>query len=58
MITAGLNLVVSQALVRKLCPNCRLKYIPEPLVLKRIQERLKNISVISNDIFLYKQGEN
>src|SRR3990167_669825 len=36
LIASSVTLVIAQRLVRKLCPNCKVKYKPDPAVLKSL----------------------
>lgn len=57
MIAAGMNLVVSQTLVRRLCKHCRVSYTPPVELRQKISEALKGIEPVKEEFDLYRAKE-
>jgi type IV pilus assembly protein PilB len=55
LVSSAINCVMAQRLVRKLCPNCKVPYEPDPLVLKNLDFPMDNGE---EDLVLYKANEN
>ncbi len=58
MIISGLKLVISQQLIRRLCPHCKKKYFPTPEVLSEIQSTIGRIVSIKWELHLFAEDEN
>jgi len=43
LLAPALNVVIGQRLVRRVCPDCKGKYQPDPEVLKRIKEVIETL---------------
>ncbi|MEK7627666.1 MAG: ATPase, T2SS/T4P/T4SS family, partial [Patescibacteria group bacterium] len=46
IIPSAINAIISQRLVRKLCPECKEKYQPDPKIVKSLKQALSLISPI------------
>lgn len=62
LIPSTLNLAVSQRLVKRLCPQCRIKKKPSPEILRIILQELESLpkalknelKISENEIFIYE----
>jgi type IV pilus assembly protein PilB len=54
LVSSAINCVLAQRLVRKLCPNCKVPYEPDPEVLGTLDFPLNG----DEDLILYKANEN
>jgi type IV pilus assembly protein PilB len=54
LVSSAVNCVMAQRLVRKLCPNCKVPYEPDPVVLKNLGFPMNG----HKDMVLYKANEN
>lgn len=57
MIISALKLVISQQLIRKLCPHCKEKYTADKEVVDLFKKIVGNITPINNNLSLYKESE-
>lgn len=55
LVSSAINCVMAQRLIRKLCPNCRVPYEPDPVVLKNLEFPMNGDA---GDMILYKANEN
>ncbi len=55
LVSSAVNCVMAQRLVRKLCPNCKVPYEPDPEVLATLNFPLDGED---GDLILYKANEN
>ncbi len=55
LVSSAVNCVMAQRLVRKLCPNCKVPYEPDPDVLRTLQFPMDGDN---GDLILYKANEN
>ncbi len=55
LVSSAINCVMAQRLIRKLCPNCKVPYEPDPVVLKNLDFPMNGDS---GDMILYKANEN
>ena len=55
LVSSAVNCVMAQRLVRKLCPNCKVPYEPDPEVLRTLQFPVEEEN---GDLILYKANEN
>ncbi|MEW6554008.1 MAG: ATPase, T2SS/T4P/T4SS family [Actinomycetota bacterium] len=55
LVSSAINCVLAQRLVRKLCPNCKVPYEPDPEVLKNLRFP---VDPSDGDLILYKANEN
>jgi type IV pilus assembly protein PilB len=55
LVSSAINCVLAQRLIRKLCPNCRVPYEPDPEVLNTLDFPMDKIE---GDLMLYKSNEN
>ncbi|MBN1128250.1 MAG: Flp pilus assembly complex ATPase component TadA [Chitinispirillaceae bacterium] len=42
LLSSSLNLVVAQRLVRRICPECKVEYAPEPALLEQLKLHLRS----------------
>ena len=54
LVSSAINCVMAQRLVRKLCPNCKVPYEPDPEVLRALQFPAEDL----DELVLYKANEN
>jgi len=54
LVSSAINCVLAQRLVRKLCPNCKVPYEPDPNVLHNLEFPMNG----DEDLILYKANEN
>ncbi len=57
MIISGLKLIISQQLIRKLCPHCKRKYVPDANVRKKIESVLRESIPPGREVTLYEENE-
>lgn len=57
LVSSAVSCVMAQRLVRKLCPNCKVPYEPDPVVLRNMEFPLDEDEDI-DDLVLYKANEN
>ncbi|OFW56380.1 MAG: type II secretion system protein GspE [Candidatus Solincola sediminis] len=55
LVSSAVNCVMAQRLIRKLCPNCKVPYEPDPVVLKNLNFPMNGDAA---DMVLYKANEN
>jgi type IV pilus assembly protein PilB len=55
LVSSAINCVMAQRLVRKLCPNCKVPYEPDPVVLRNLGFPMDDAD---GDLILYKANEN
>jgi type II secretory ATPase GspE/PulE/Tfp pilus assembly ATPase PilB-like protein len=55
LISAVLNLVSAQRLVRQICPHCKKEYQPEKNVVKSIREQLQQLEIPEDKIKIPKK---
>lgn len=55
LVSSAINCVLAQRLVRKLCPNCKVPYEPDPDVLRNLNFPLEEGD---EDLVIYKANEN
>ena len=55
LVSSAINCVLAQRLVRKLCPNCKVPYEPDPEVLNALQFPVDDSD---DDLILYKANDN
>jgi len=55
LVSSAINCVMAQRLVRKLCPNCKVPYEPDPVVLKNLGFPMNDGD---GDLVIYKANEN
>lgn len=48
VIAPGLNAIIAQRLVRRLCPNCKQQIQPDPFILSKVKEMLSAIPKAAN----------
>jgi type IV pilus assembly protein PilB len=55
LVSSAINCVLAQRLVRKLCPNCKVPYEPDPAVLETLKFPMNGAD---GDLILYKANDN
>jgi type IV pilus assembly protein PilB len=54
LLVSSLKIVVSQRLARKLCPHCKVSYVPEESIQSKILGRVGRYLGNKDDIKLYR----
>ncbi len=54
LVSSAINCIMAQRLVRKLCPNCKVPYEPDPVVLKNLDFPMNGDA---GDLILYKAND-
>ena len=56
LVVSALNLIVSQRLVRKICPQCRKEFLPDDQTLERVRLEMANIPGMKQNPFIFYKG--
>ncbi|MBT4936303.1 type II/IV secretion system protein [Candidatus Peregrinibacteria bacterium] len=56
LVVSALNLIVSQRLVRKICPQCRQEFSPDAQTLGRVRREMSSIPGMDQNPFIFYKG--